>query len=384
MKQVIKIVLCIQIIVMIGLCSVVTAAAYEPVISAYAYALYCVNTGEFLLSRNAGEHLPMASTTKIMTAVLGLEAAQSDNDETVVTITSDMYAEGSSMYLADGEQVLLRDLVGGMLMVSGNDAANAVAYSVGGSVEGFAKLMNKKAESIGLEDTNFVTPSGLDAQGHYTTACDLARLMAYCMENSLFREIDYALSYTVNFVSPQGKSQTYYNENKLLSDYEYCIAGKTGYTDKAGRTLVTCAEKDGIRLIAVTLNDGDDWNDHKKLYDYGFEMLSMQKLDMDFDGLSVPVVGGTKEKINVEVSARPSVCADENGLGDVTAVYCMPRFVYAPIAKGNTIGTIEYYQNGVYAGESEVTAGETAAYMEQPTRFTDNVKSFFKRIFKIK
>ena len=208
--------------------------------------------------------------------------------------------------------------------------------------------------------------------------------MAYCMENSLFREIDYALSYTVNFVSPQGKSQTYYNENKLLSDYEYCIAGKTGYTDKAGRTLVTCAEKDGIRLIAVTLNDGDDWNDHKKLYDYGFEMLSMQKLDMDFDGLSVPVVGGTKEKINVEVSARPSVCADENGLGDVTAVYCMPRFVYAPIAKGNTIGTIEYYQNGVYAGESEVTAGETAAYMEQPTRFTDNVKSFFKRIFKIK
>ena len=384
MKQVIKIVLCIQIIVIIGLCSVITAAAYEPVISAYAYALYCVNTGEFLLSRNAGEHLPMASTTKIMTAVLGLEAAQSDNDETVVTITSDMYAEGSSMYLADGEQVLLRDLVGGMLMVSGNDAANAVAYSVGGSVEGFAKLMNKKAESIGLEDTNFVTPSGLDAQGHYTTACDLARLMAYCMENSLFREIDYALSYTVNFVSPQGKSQTYYNENKLLSDYEYCIAGKTGYTDKAGRTLVTCAEKDGIRLIAVTLNDGDDWNDHKKLYDYGFEMLSMQKLDMDFDGLSVPVVGGTKEKINVEVSARPSVCADENGLGDVTAVYCMPRFVYAPIAKGNTIGTIEYYQNGVYAGESEVTAGETAAYMEQPTRFTDNVKSFFKRIFKIK
>ena len=359
----------------------VTASADEPVISAYAYSLYCVNTGEFLLTQNADEHLPMASTTKIMTAILGIEMLQSDKEETIVTITPDMYAEGSSMYLAAGEQILMSDLVGGMLMVSGNDAANAVALTVGGSTEDFAKLMNKKAAEIGLDDTNFVTPSGLDAQGHYTTACDLAKLMSYCMENSLFRQIDAASSVTVNFIEPQGKTQTYYNENRLLREYEYCIAGKTGYTDKAGRTLVSYAEKDGIKLAAVTLNDGDDWNDHKKMFDYGFEMLNMEKLDMDFTGLKIPVVGGTKNEIEVSVSTQPSVCADADGLDDVEAVYCIPKFVYAPIAKGTSVGTIKYYKNGVYAGQSDVTANETAAYMEQPAKFTENVVSFFKRMF---
>ena len=382
MKKAIKKMLCAVIIAVTVLCGTVTASADEPVLSAYAYSLYCVNTGEFLLSHNADERLPMASTTKIMTAILGLEKVQSDNEETIVTVTPDMYAEGSSMYLAAGEQVHLFDLVGGMLMVSGNDAANAIAQTVAGSTENFARLMNKKSRQIGLHDTNFVTPSGLDAEEHYTTAHDLAKLMAYCMENSLFRETDSMRSITVNFVSPQGKSQTYYNENRLLSEYEYCIAGKTGYTDKAGRTLVSCAEKDGIRLIAVTLNDGDDWNDHKKMYDHGFDMLSVQKLDMDFSGLTVPVVGGTRTEIEVDISEQPSVCADENGLANITAVYCIPRFVYAPIAKGSSIGTIKYYNNGVYAGQSDVTANETAAYMEQPTKFTENVKSFFKRLFK--
>ena len=382
MKKAIKKMLCAVIIAVTVLCGTVTASADEPILSAYAYSLYCVNTGEFLLSHNADERLPMASTTKIMTAILGLEKVQSDNEETIVTVTPDMYAEGSSMYLAAGEQVHLFDLVGGMLMVSGHDAANAIAQTVAGSTENFARLMNKKSRQIGLHDTNFVTPSGLDAEDHYTTAHDLAKLMAYCMENSLFRETDSMRSITVNFVSPQGKSQTYYNENRLLSEYEYCIAGKTGYTDKAGRTLVSCAEKDGIRLIAVTLNDGDDWNDHKKMYDHGFDMLSVQKLDMDFSGLTVPVVGGTRTEIEVDISEQPSVCADENGLANITAVYCIPRFVYAPIAKGSSIGTIKYYNNGVYAGQSDVTANETAAYMEQPTKFTENVKSFFKRLFK--
>ncbi len=202
MKKAIKKMLCAVIIAVTVLCGTVTASADEPVLSAYAYSLYCVNTGEFLLSHNADERLPMASTTKIMTAILGLEKVQSDNEETIVTVTPDMYAEGSSMYLAAGEQVHLFDLVGGMLMVSGNDAANAIAQTVAGSTENFARLMNKKSRQIGLHDTNFVTPSGLDAEEHYTTAHDLAKLMAYCMENSLFRETDSMRSITVNFVSP--------------------------------------------------------------------------------------------------------------------------------------------------------------------------------------
>lgn len=381
LKKLLKFCVALILSVCAVLCSAYTAKAADcPQTSARACALYCVNTGEFLLLSNGDEKLPMASTTKIMTAILGIEMLQASDKELVVTMTSDMYAEGSSMYLAAGEQVLMSDIVGGMLMVSGNDAANAIALTVGGSFDGFSELMNKKAHEIGLENTSFVTPSGLDADGHYTTACDLARLMAYCMENSLFRQIDGSSSITVNFLNPEGKTQTYYNENRLLREYEYCVAGKTGYTELAGRTLVSCAEKDGIRLVAVTLNDTDDWNDHKKLYDYGFECLSMQQLDMDFDGLSLPVVGGTKKDISLNVSEQPSVCVDGEGMTDVEVVYEIPSFVYAPIAQGNSVGKVKYYQNGNLIGQSEVTSAETIVYKEMPSSFLDNVISFFKRL----
>ena len=380
MKKLFKAAVCIIIVICIALVNTFSAGAEEIPLSAYAYALYCVNTGEYMLSCNGEVRLPMASTTKIMTAVLGLEKLQYDSEETVVAITPEMYAEGSSMYLKAGERILMSDLVGGMLMVSGNDAANAIAITVGGSSDGFAKLMNQKASEIGMNNTSFVTPSGLDAEGHYTTACDLAKLMEYCMENSLFREIDSSRSITVNFVEPSNKTETYYNENRLLREYEYCVAGKTGYTEKAGRTLVSCAEKDGIRLIAVTLNDGDDWNDHKKMFDYGFEHLSMEKMRMNFDGLTIAVVGGTEESIKLEVGEQPSVCVDGDEGEETTVVYKLPGFVYAPVTKGKKIGSIEYYKNGVFAGKSEVTALETAAYKETPTGFIDNVLSYFRKI----
>ncbi len=381
MKKLLKTAVCGLLALEVAVSSILCASADVPTVSAYAYALYCVNTGEFMLSHNGDVRLPMASTTKIMTAILGIEMLQADDEETVVTVTEDMYAEGSSMYLGAGEKILMSDLVGGMLMVSGNDAANAIALTVGGSFEGFQNLMNQKAKDIGLENTSFVTPSGLDAEGHYTTAEDLAKLMEYCMENSLFREIDCNRSVTVNFIEPSDKSQTYYNENKLLREYEYCIAGKTGYTQKAGRTLVSCAEKDGIRLIAVTLNDGDDWNDHKKMFDYGFECLSLEQLEMNFDGLSVPVVGGTADTLNLDVGEQPSVCVDGDEGEEPEVVYKLPEFVYAPIREGEKVGIIEYYKNGVYSGQSDVTAAETVEYRQAETSFVDNVLSFFKRVF---
>ncbi len=380
MNKLLKISVCFLLMLSIFIYSAISAHGEQPSASAYAYSLYCVNTGEFLISVNGDEQLPMASTTKIMTAILGIEMLQAADEETVVTVTTDMYAEGSSMYLGAGEQLLMSDLVGGMLMVSGNDAANAIALTVGGSFDGFKDMMNQKAADIGLQNTSFVTPSGLDAEGHYTTACDLARLMAYCMENSLFREIDSQQSVTVNFLNPEGKTQTYYNENRLIREYEYCVAGKTGYTTSAGRTLVSCAEKDGIRLIAVTLNDGDDWNDHKKMYDYGFECLSMQQLDVDFENLTMPVVGGTKESVNLEVGEQPSVCVGEDNVTDVEVVYEIPAFAYAPIAEGKPVGSIKYYRNDILVGQSDVTASETIAYKETTTSFVENVISFFKKL----
>ena len=383
MKKLLKTALGVLLAFCVAVSSMYSASADVPEVSAYAYTLYCVNTGEFMLSKNGDVRLPMASTTKIMTAILGIEMLQADEEETVVTVTEDMYAEGSSMYLNSGEKILMSDLVGGMLMVSGNDAANAIALSVGGSFEGFQNLMNQKAREIGLENTSFVTPSGLDAEGHYTTAEDLAKLMQYCMENSLFREIDCNRSITVNFIEPSDKSQTYYNENKLLREYEYCIAGKTGYTQKAGRTLVSCAEKDGIRLIAVTLNDGDDWNDHKNMFDYGFECLSLEKLEMNFDGLSVPVVGGIAENVGLDVGEQPSVCVDGDEGEEPEVVYKIPEFVYAPVKEGEKVGVIEYYKNGVYSGQSDVTAAGTVGYKEVTTSFVDNVVSFFLKYWKM-
>lgn len=369
----------VALMLSVGLSTVDCSA--EPALSAYAYALYCVNTGEFLLSCNGEQKLPMASTTKIMTAILGIEALQASNEEFVVTMSSKMYAEGSSMYLADGEQVLMSDLVGGMLMVSGNDAANAIALTVGGSFQGFSEKMNQKAEQLGLKNTSFVTPSGLDAEGHYTTAEDLAKIMAYCMENALFREIDSSNSITVDFINPKGKSQTYYNENRLLREYEYCVAGKTGYTSSAGRTLVSCAEKDGIRLVAVTLSDPDDWNDHKKMFDYGFDSLSIEPLNMDFNNLTVDVVGGTKQILGLNVGDQPSICVSEKKTEKVEVSYELPEFVYAPVSQGSSVGVIKYYSNGNLIGQSEVTAAETVAYKEKPTTFIENVISFFMSLF---
>ena len=347
-----------------------------PGTSAYAYSLYCANNGEFLAEKNGGERLPMASTTKIMTAVLALEAEQSGEAESV-RMSSDYYSEGSSMYLSDGETISLRDAVGGMMMVSGNDAANAIAVTIGGSIEGFAYRMNDKAAELGLRDTHFVNPSGLDSDGHFTTADELCRLMAYCMDNAAFAETVGSRSVTVSFIEPQGKEQTYYNENKLLGRYEYCIGGKTGYTDKAGRTLVSCAEKDGVRLVCATLGDPDDWNDHEALFEYGFSRLTAETPDIDDKRLTAAVAGGESDSVSCVCGEPPKVVA---GSKDVTVVYELPQFVYAPVEEGQTIGRAKYYTGGVYAGCSDITAGGSVAADKTETTFLENTASWFRRL----
>ncbi len=346
----------------------------ENAASAYAYCLYCANNAQVVAAKNENVRLPPASTTKIMTAILGIEAIQAA-DDMQIEITEDMYAEGSSMYLNSGEIVRLSDLVGGMMMVSGNDAANAIAKTLGGNSEGFADMMNEKAGSLGLFDTHFVTPSGLDADGHFTTAFDLARLMAHCMENDAFRQIVSGSSVTVDFVEPQGKSQTYYNENKLLSRYEYCVGGKTGYTDKAGRTLVSCAEKDGVRLICVTLNDPNDWNDHAELFDYGFDKMNMSQANAGSAAVEISVVGGESESVTANVGEPPLVC---QGSGDVQVKYEIPPFLYAPVKNGQQIGVLKYYTGGVYAGKTDISAASDVELSERETSFIENIISFFR------
>ena len=171
------------------------------------------------------------------------------------------------MYLKVGEKVRLSDLAVGMMMQSGNDAANAAAIAIAGSTDAFADLMNEKAREIGMENTHFVTPSGLDDEAHYSTARDMAKLMAYALKNDRFSEITAQTSADGAFYHAREQACTYPNHNRLLSLYEGCIGGKTGYTMTAGRCLVTAAKRGGMTLIAVTLDDRDDWDDHTALYD---------------------------------------------------------------------------------------------------------------------
>lgn len=237
-------------------------------VSAASAILIDAQTGKVIYEKNADRKMPMASTTKIMTAICTLENINSN-----VPITVDSAAtgiEGSSIYLRAGERITIKELLCGMLLNSGNDAATALALEVGGTVEGFAKIMNKTAKKIGAASSNFTNPSGLYEENHYTTARDLAKIAAFAIKNPL---ISWMVSTKEMKISNGEKSGSRFlkNHNKLLWQYEGCTGIKTGYTKKCGRCLVSSAKRNGKELIAVTLNAPDDWRDHRVLFDYGFE-----------------------------------------------------------------------------------------------------------------
>lgn len=245
------------------LCSAVPCHADAVGTSAVSAILLDADTGEVLYEKNAGRQMLIASTTKILTALVALECGDLAKE---VTVTAAHMAEGSSMYLKPGETVTVEELLYGLLLCSGNDAALALAEGCCGSVDSFVAEMNRKARQIGMEDSSFANPNGLDADGHYSTARDMARLAAYAAKNHTFIRFCSTMQ-----VSAAGRSMS--NHNRLLRELEGCVGMKTGYTMAAGRTLVTCAVRQGRMLVAVTLNDGNDWVDHKNLYAYGFDKI---------------------------------------------------------------------------------------------------------------
>lgn len=330
--------------------------------SAEAFILYCPDNGAELLSDNADKPLPMASTTKIMTSLLTLEYAGSDNK--VVEFTDEMTAEGSSMYLKVGEKVTLDDLAVGMMMQSGNDAANAAAIAIAGSTESFAGLMNEKAAEIGMKNTHFVTPSGLDDDAHYSTARDMALLMAYALNNDRFAEITAQTSMTVSFTEPSDKRVTYPNHNKLLRLYDGCIGGKTGYTDKSGRCLVTAAKRGGLTLIAVTLNDRDDWDDHCALYDLGFENYRAIYPDDSFPEY-LKLVGGTDDTVGLYAGLTSPLVVESSRADRINRKTYLPAFAYAPIKRGDTAGRIKYTIDGETIGEIPLLFASDEEYIDR-------------------
>ncbi|MGN0537113.1 MAG: D-alanyl-D-alanine carboxypeptidase family protein [Acutalibacteraceae bacterium] len=349
-----KIISCVAVLCMtVGAVSVnVHAAETEPSVSAASAVLYCADSGEVLYQKDMHTQRPIASITKIMTAILGLEYAR--GNDCAVTVTRDMYAEGSSMYLKEGEVITITELVKGMMMVSGNDAANAIALTVGGSMEGFADLMNEKAAALGMKDTHFVTPSGLDDEEHYSSAYDMALLCAYAMDNEDFAAIVSQKSINVSFIEPEGKTTVCNNHNRLLSLYEDCIGIKTGFTKTAGRTLTSCAERDGVRLIAVTLNDGNDWEDHCNLFDYGFSAVEKRQLITTDYSFEIPLVGGERDTVTVSPNCDLTAVLSENQ--SVQRKVYLPYFVYAPVRKGQKIGSVVFESEGKIIAQCNLIA----------------------------
>ncbi len=337
------------------------SAQEKPSVSASAYVLYCVDNSQVIAGSNMHTKMGMASTTKIMTSLLALEEAE--RYDRVVEFTSDMTAEGSSMYLKVGDKVRLSDLAAGMMTVSGNDSANAAAIAIGGSKEDFALLMNNRAKTIGMKDTNFVTPSGLSDPEHYSTAYDMALLMAEALKNEVFSELTAQRSVTVDFVYPQSQQVTYYNHNRLLSLYDYCTGGKTGYTISTGRCLVTSAKHDGLTLIAVTLNDRNDWADHKALYEYGF---AKYKAVGDFEDVTytVKVAGGTKESVQVCAEQTVKAVVETQEAERIWCRVYLNPLVFAPVKKGDVLGCAVYTLDSETVLKYELVAQESADFIE--------------------
>ena len=332
-----------------------TIGAAEGSLSLSAKSAILINaeTGDVYFSKNAEEKLPMASTTKIMTALVALES--SNLTDTVEIDRRAVGIEGSSVYLTEGELLTMEDLLYSLLLASANDAAVAIAIEVGGNIEAFADMMNEKALLLGLKNTHFENPHGLDSKEHYTTAHDLAIIAAKALENETFAKIVSTTKYS--FDGKNG-TRTVVNHNKLLRLYEDCIGVKTGFTKKSGRCLVSAAEREGLRLVAVTIGAPDDWQDHTKMLDLGFssykKVVFVHKNEYS---VSLPITGGYDQTVlcrnNSEIYAFIPKDIDE---ARYKLEATLPHFLYASIDKGQRVGSLRLTLDGEPIAESDILA----------------------------
>ena len=322
-------------------------------LSAKSAVLIDADSSRILYEHNCHEKLPMASTTKIMT---GLIACKSEKLTDYVTISPfASCTEGSSLWLKPGDKVKLEDLTYGLLLNSGNDAAVAIAEHLTGSIDSFSLMMNIKAQKIGALNTSFKNPHGLYDGEHYTTAYDLALISREAMKNSTFRKIVSTKKHNI-FINDGQDTRYLNNHNKLLDKYDSCIGVKTGYTKKSGRCLVTCAEKEGKKLICVTLNAPDDWNDHISLLNYGFENFRREEISKKGE----KAYNFTYDKI-YNKSVELIYSDDFNmllGINDSVTTKIKFNKLNAPVKKGTVAGHLEIFFNGEKFHEIELLTAE--------------------------
>ncbi len=314
-------------------CSAVSASEI-PAVSAKSVVLMDADSGRVLYGCNEHDPRLIASITKLMTALVALESGHALDE--VVSIREEWTGiEGSSLYLKPGEQLQLETLLYGLLLRSGNDAAHAVAGFCGGDLPSFVRKMNERAVKLGMKNTRFANPSGLNGEGHYSSAYDMALLARACLEHEELRTIVSTRSITL-------ENRVMTNHNKLLWQYDGCIGLKTGYTEKAGRTLVSAAQRDGMTLICVTLNDPNDWRDHTALFDYGFSTYEKRTLIRAGELLCTIPVRGSLVPL-CQIRAREDLAAvlrpEEN---PTRHTICSSAGVTAPVQKDEEMGTITF------------------------------------------
>lgn len=327
-------------------------------LSAQKAILMDAQTGRILYEKDSDQRSLIASTTKIMTALIICE--QCNVLDRMRIPKEAVGIEGSSMYLQEGEVLTLQELLYGLMLHSGNDAAVALAIYCGGTVEGFAELMNDKARQLGMTGTHFENPNGLDSPGHYSTARDLAVLAAYAMKNPIFAKTVSTRTVTVG--------QRYLrNHNKLLWQVEGAEGVKTGYTRAAGRILVSSAVRSGRRLVAVTIDAPDDWRDHAALLEEGFSRYTVQKLVSAGDLIeTMEIEGGQEGYVHILAAEDFSyaVAADEQ----VTVELHGPGFVYAPVVEGAEAEAAYICLNGIPVGKISTVYGETIEQCQPPRK----------------
>lgn len=334
-------------------------------------------TGISLYEKNADEQLPMASTTKIMTALVALENA--DINQTFTVSETACKVEGTQIGLLAGDQISLNDLLHMLMMKSANDAAQTIAENIAGSLEAFAELMNERAKQMGLTHTHFENPHGLPSDNHYTTARELALIAAEALKNDTFAQI----------VSTKKKKLDYHglvieNSNRLLSSYEYTTGVKTGFTKAAGRCLVTSAKKDGVILINVTLDDGNDWQDHTEMFEEGFRRVSSYTLyEAGQYSVTVSVLNGTQPARFTNPDPVYGVCIDGQKI-EYIPTDCLPQSLYAPIQK-ETFDQQVYvelaYKNRL-VGTIKLTLCESVAQKEDEQTFSEKYLYYLNQVFK--
>ncbi len=372
----------------ICVCSVVWQAG---AISAQSAILMDADTGTVLYALDADTERLMASTTKIMTALVAIESLASL--DMVYTVQSAYMTEGSSMGLAVGDRLTVRDTLYGLMLNSGNDAALAIAGVCGGytstgtltaeeAIANFVEMMNQTALDLGLYHTHFDNPSGLDGDTHYTTARELAKLTAYALQNETFATIVSTVNYTG--VSSNGVLYDMTNHNKMLWLYEGAIGVKTGYTIASGRCLVSAATQDDRTLIVVTLSDPDDWVDHASLFDLGFAQYQSTTLHKVGDTLAtLSVQGGEADTVEVVANQALTLSLTTDEQTALTVTVETPDFVYAPVTAGQSIGQVIYSVDGVELASQSLYIAQNIAQADPTPDLTlwEKLVQFILKLF---